>query len=59
MRKVLTSLFNQSRRACLLNIQSQQCNLTPLFAKNTKVTPLTKVSPNKQIITVARNKCLN
>ena len=41
MRKVLTSLFNQSRRACLLNIQSQQCKLTPLFAKNTKVTPST------------------
>ena len=53
MRKVLTSLFNQSRRAYLLNIQSQQCKLTPLFAKNTKVLP------NKQIITVARSKCLN
>ena len=33
MRKVLTSLFNQSRRAYLLNIQSQQWKLTPLFAK--------------------------
>ena len=41
MRKEPTSLFKQSRRACLLNIQSQQCKLTPLFAKNTKVTPST------------------
>ena len=53
MRKVLRSLFNQSRRACLLNIQNQQCKLTPLFAKNTKILP------NKQIITVARNRYLN